>query len=596
MFSNKENINILTSLLLEYGVSDAVVCPGSRNAPIVHNLSQCQSIRCHPVTDERSAGFYALGIAQATQRPTVVCVTSGTALLNLAPAVAEAYYQHVPLVVVSADRPVQWIDQLDGQTLPQPDALGRFVRKAVSLPEPHVASVGSGDGLEAAGKGALSDGDKRLDEERWMCRRLVNEALHAATCRQSAPVHINVPITEPLFAFDVAELPVAKRFRQMEKVSFLNQQRQLFERFFSADRPMIVIGQMAYGIISPETIRSLSQHYVVMAEPLSNLHYQTIHFDEAVRVVESLEQNESLQYVPDYIIYIGDTLVSKPTRRWLRSTKATSCVITPDALDIHDPITTLEDIVECPLEDVDLLLSSFCDIYDNPEDFEDDEDVMAHEDSRHGFHACWQQLLDHCAERAEAYEPGFSQMATVKYFEEQLADLDTDICVHYANSSAVRLACIYAQHYVWCNRGVNGIEGSLSTAAGFSLATDALTVCVIGDLSFFYDQNALWNSNIGGNLRIVLLNNSGGGIFRQLKGLDKSPVATSFVAAQHETTAQGICTQNDIGYISAKDMGEMQIGIVTLLTRETNRPMLLEVFTDVDEDIKAMADYFALLT
>ena len=134
MFSNKENINILTSLLLEYGVSDAVVCPGSRNAPIVHNLSQCQSIKCHPVTDERSAGFYALGIAQATQRPTVVCVTSGTALLNLAPAVAEAYYQHVPLVVVSADRPVQWIDQLDGQTLPQPDALGRFVRKAVSLP------------------------------------------------------------------------------------------------------------------------------------------------------------------------------------------------------------------------------------------------------------------------------------------------------------------------------------------------------------------------------------------------------------------------------------------------------------------------------
>lgn len=596
MFSNKENINILTSLLLEYGVSDAVVCPGSRNAPIVHNLSECQSIRCYPVTDERSAGFYALGIAQATQRPTVVCVTSGTALLNLAPAVAEAYYQHVPLVVVSADRPVQWIDQLDGQTLPQPDALGRFVRKAVSLPEPHSTSLGNDDGLEAACKGALSDGDKRLDEERWMCRRLVNEALHAATCRQPAPVHINVPITEPLFAFDVAELPVAKRFRQMEKVSFLNQQRQLFERFFSADRPMIVIGQMAYGIISPEKIRSLSQHYVVMAEPLSNLHYQTIHFDEAVRVVEGLDRNESLQYVPDYIIYIGDTLVSKPTRRWLRSTKATSCVITPDALDIHDPITTLEDIVECPLEDVDLLLSSFCDIYDNPEDFEDDEDVMAHEDSRNGFHACWQQLLDRCAERAEAYEPGFSQMATVKYFEEQLADLDTDICVHYANSSAVRLACIYAQHYVWCNRGVNGIEGSLSTAAGFSLATDALTVCVIGDLSFFYDQNALWNSNIGGNLRIVLLNNSGGGIFRQLNGLDKSPVATSFVAAQHETTAQGICTQNDIGYISAKDMGEMQIGIVTLLTRETNRPMLLEVFTDVDEDMKAMADYFALLT
>lgn len=589
MFSNKDNINILTSLLIEYGVSDAVVCPGSRNAPIVHNLSQCQSIRCHPITDERSAGFFALGIAQATQRPTVVCVTSGTALLNLAPAVAEAYYQHVPLVVVSADRPSQWINQLDGQTLPQPDALGRFVRKAVSLPEPHIMCK-LDDGLNT------SDSDKRWEEECWMCRRLANEALHSATCRQSAPVHINVPITEPLFTFDVAVLPVAKRFRLMEKVSFLNQQRQLFERFFGANRPMIVIGQLAYGIISPETIRSLSQHYVVMAEPLSNLYYQTIHFDEAVRVVDGLEQDQSAKYAPDYIIYIGDTLVSKPTRRWLRSTKAASCFITPDALDLHDPIMTLEDIVECPLEDVDLLLSSFCDIYDNPEDFENDEDIMAHEDCRHAFYLLWQQLLDNCAERAEAYEPAFSQMATVKYFEEQLADLDTDICVHYANSSAVRLACIYAQHYVWCNRGVNGIEGSLSTAAGFSLATDAMTVCIIGDLSFFYDQNALWNSCIGGNLRIVLLNNNGGGIFRQLKGLDKSPVANSFVSAHHETTAQGICTQNDIGYISAKDMNEMQIGIVTLLTRETDRPMVLEVFTDAEEDMKAMANFFASLT
>ena len=183
-------------------------------------------------------------------------------------------------------------------------------------------------------------------------------------------------------------------------------------------------------------------------------------------------------------------------------------------------------------------------------------------------------------------------MATVKYFEEQLADLDTEICVHYANSSAIRLACIYAQHYVWCNRGVNGIEGSLSTAAGFSLATHDMTVCVIGDLSFFYDQNALWNTNLRGNLRIILLNNHGGGIFRQLNGLADSPAADDLVMAKHDNTAQGICTQNDIGYLSAKSMDEMQIGIVTLLTRETERPMLLEVFTDSKDDTEAMEQYF----
>lgn len=562
MYSNKENVNILTSLLLEYGVSDAVVCPGSRNAPIVHNLSVCEAIRCRPVTDERSAAFYALGLAIATRRPTVVCVTSGSALLNVMPAVAEAAYQHVPLVVISADRPQQWIDQLDGQTIPQPDALGRFVRKAVQLPEPH------------------------NDEERWLCRRLVNEAMHLATCRQGAPVHINVPISEPLFEFDIEQLPQLSRFNNIKRAAIKDASMDMPDAFHNATRPMIVIGQLAHGTISHETIRSLSEKYVVMSEPLSNPSYMTIHFDEAIRYIVSDnssindDEDDKTAYYPDYVIYVGDTLVSKPARRFLRNAKAPSCLITPDAADIHDPLMTLTDIVECETDSINALLASLCDAPDT--------------DERCRFHDRWQSFLDAYAAHADAYAPEYSQMATVKYFEEQLADLDIDICVHYANSSAVRLACIYAQHYVWCNRGVNGIEGSLSTAAGFSLATNDMTVCVIGDLSFFYDQNALWNSNLRGNLRVILLNNRGGGIFRQLPGLSDSPAADDLVMASHENTAQGICTQNDIGYMSAKSMDEMQIGIVTLLTRESDRPMLLEVFTDSNDDVKALEKYFKL--
>ena len=562
MYSNKENVNILTSLLLEYGVSDAVVCPGSRNAPIVHNLSVCEAIRCRPVTDERSAAFYALGLAIATRRPTVVCVTSGSALLNVMPAVAEAAYQHVPLIVISADRPQQWIDQLDGQTIPQPDALGRFVRKAVQLPEPH------------------------NDEERWLCRRLVNEAMHLATCRQDAPVHINVPISEPLFEFSTEQLPQLSRFNNIKRAVFKDASMDMPDAFHEAKRPMIVIGQLAHGTVSHETIRSLSEKYVVMSEPLSNPSYMTIHFDEAIRYIVSDnssindDEDDKTAYYPDYVIYVGDTLVSKPARRFLRNAKAPSCLITPDAADIHDPLMTLTDIVECDTVSINALLASLCETPDT--------------DERCRFHDRWQSFLDACAAHADAYAPEYSQMATVKYFEEQLADLDIDICVHYANSSAVRLACIYAQHYVWCNRGVNGIEGSLSTAAGFSLATHDMTVCVIGDLSFFYDQNALWNSNLRGNLRIILLNNRGGGIFRQLPGLSDSPAADDLVMASHENTAQGICTQNDIGYMSAKNMDEMQIGIVTLLTRESERPMLLEVFTDCNDDMKALEKYFKL--
>ena len=562
MYSNKENVNILTSLLLEYGVSDAVVCPGSRNAPIVHNLSVCEAIRCRPVTDERSAVFYALGLAIATKRPTVVCVTSGSALLNAMPAVAEAAYQHVPLIVISADRPQQWIDQLDGQTIPQPDALGRFVRKAVQLPEPH------------------------NDEERWLCRRLVNEAMHLATCRLGAPVHINVPISEPLFEFNIEQLPQLSRFNNIKRAVFKDASMDMPDAFHEAKRPMIVIGQLAHGTVSHETIRSLSEKYVVMSEPLSNPSYMTIHFDEAIRYIVSDnssindDEDDKTAYYPDYVVYVGDTLVSKPARHFLRNTKAPSCLITPDAADIHDPLMTLTDIVECDTMSINALLASLCDAPDT--------------DERCRFHDRWQSFLDACAAHADAYAPEYSQMATVKYFEEQLADLDIDICVHYANSSAVRLACIYAQHYVWCNRGVNGIEGSLSTAAGFSLATHDMTVCVIGDLSFFYDQNALWNSNLRGNLRIILLNNRGGGIFRQLPGLNDSPAADDLVMASHENTAQGICTQNDIGYLSAKNMDEMQIGVVTLLTRESERPMLLEVFTDSNDDIKALEKYFKL--
>lgn len=574
MFSNKENINIFTALLIEYGVSDAVVCPGSRNAPIVHNLSQCGAVRCHPVTDERSAGFYAVGLALATQRPTVVCVTSGTALLNLAPAVAEAFYQHVPLVVVSADRPQQWIGQLDGQTLPQHGALGNFVRKSVQLPEPVD------------------------DEQRWLCRRLVNEALHASTYRLPSPVHINVPISEPLFTFDVESLPLVRRFRVMEQPSIVGSHGDLLERLSVEKRPLIVIGQMAMGGISADTMRELGKYYVVFAEPLSNSSGSTVHFDEAVRIAAASKR--AADYMPSYIIYVGDTIVSKPTRRWLRRSKAPSCLVTPDALEIHDPVMTLEDIVEMPLDDIDSLLDSFCNICRYPDEYADcgaldaTDTMSACVECRQAYHALWQRLLDECGERVENFIPAYSQMATVRYFEEQLADLEMDICVHYANSSAIRLACIYAQHYVWCNRGVNGIEGSLSTAAGFSLGTDAMTVCVIGDLSFFYDQNALWNRNVDGRLRIILLNNHGGGIFRQLPGLDKSPVADSFVGAAHDTTAQGICTQNDIGYMAAKNMDEMRIGVVTLLTRETERPMVLEVFTDPADDVRVLKDYFSL--
>ena len=562
MYSNKENINLLTSLLVAKGITDAVVCPGSRNAPIVHNLNEAEQITCHPVTDERSAGFYAVGLAQATGRPVVVCVTSGSALLNVAPAVAEAFYQHVPLIVVSADRPQQWIGQLDGQTLPQQGAFGPMVRRSVQLPEPHD------------------------EEERWLCGRLINEALHLATCKGCAPVHINVPVTEPLFLFDEEKLPETTPFKAHTLPTTFNV--DTFKTFAQAKRPMVVLGQLPDGAVATDTLRSLSQRCVVLAEPLSSPSYNITHGDEAVRVLTSADGDKVVapdstdRFAPDAIVYIGGTVVSKAVRRFLRQAKAPTWVVTPNVLEVSDPLMSLTDIVECPMEETNALLQTLVAATNLSAEHE-------------AFRSRWQRLLDRCGAHAESYEPPFSQMATVRYFESQLEDLYEDLHVHYANSSAVRLANIYAAHRVWCNRGVNGIEGSLSTAAGFSLGTTDKVVCVIGDLSFFYDQNALWNGRLRGNLRIILLNNHEGGIFSTLPGLDGSPAAHDMVAAAHNTEARGICTQNDIGYLKATNMDEMQVGVVTLLTQQADRPMVLEVFTDAAEDAKAMREYFESL-
>ena len=544
MYSNKESVNQLTVLLVKHGIRHAVVCPGSRNAPIVHNLNECPDIACYPVTDERSAGFYALGMMQALDEPVAVCVTSGTALLNLAPAVAEAWYQHQPLIVVSADRPEAWIDQLDGQTLPQPGALGRFVRRAVSLPE-----------IDA-----------------WHCNRLINEALLAATADDARPVHINVPISEPLFTFNVPQLPAV---RQILRTSPTRDYDCLCPEFvdglLAARRPMIVFGQTNPHDFEGIDVEFLFSHVIVLHESLSPFPHVS-HFDEVLY--------HGQMEPPDFIIHVGDTVVSKRLRHFLRSAVDAQTWRISQSGDVEDTFQNLRGII---VGDPESVLQSLS------------HKISHRKLSSTNYRRQWLAALTQASQRAADYQPAYSHMAAVKYFEEQLSSPfggEPEGGFHYANSSAIRLANIYARHHVWCNRGVNGIEGSLSTAAGFSCVTDESVYCVVGDLSFFYDQNALWNQNLRGNLRILLLNNGRGGIFNLLHGLEQSPARDRFVAAAHQTTAEGICRQNDVVYLKAENMEDMQWGIDTLLKIESTCPVLLEVTTDASDDERAFKRYY----
>ena len=543
-----------------HNVRSAVLCPGSRNAPIVHAITQTD-INCFPVTDERSAGFFALGIAEAEHRPVVVCVTSGTALLNLAPAVAEAYYRHLPLVIVSADRPAEWIGQLDGQTLPQNGALGTFAAKSVSLPD-------AGDGNKV-----------------WHCSRLINEAFTAS--QRGCPVHINVPLSEPLFDFSPADIPEVRAIRLFRPEGYArNAALHIAKRIAEALRPMIVVGQMADSRATADAIERISRLLVVIKEPLSP-GLGAVPFDEVVHAI-----GNGTDYRPDFILYAGDTIVSKRMRRFLRNTPdAETWAISSDG-EIHDTLMNQTAIFDMPPDDVLVCLAD-C-LYGESGSTDVVNPLQGNGDkaeARALFFDTWSSALAKANSCKAGFEPPYSQMMAVKLFEQMAEELDYDFHTHYANSSAVRLGNIFSNHYIHVNRGVNGIEGSLSTAAGFSAAVEEMTFCVTGDLSFFYDSNALWNRNLKGNLRILLLNNCGGGIFHTLPGLEATPARDIYVAASHRASAHGICDTHDMGYISARNADELQQRMATFLFSGTHRPLVFEVFTSPDDDKKAMDDY-----
>ena len=551
MYSDKENVNILTALLLAHGVRHAVVCPGSRNAPITHNLCEAKDMECCSVTDERSAGFVALGMAQALGAPVVVCVTSGSALINTLPAVVEAWYQHVPIIVVSADRPEAMIGQLQGQTLPQQETLKAFWAREVSLPEPH-------------------------DEmERWYCNRLVNEALCAMGQLGGRPVHINVPISEPLFNFTTPELPVERRIRLMDNSLW---QSELTEMFLQSPRPMMVVGQLQGGVAScvSEAIRHLEEKVVVLSEPLATDGREPCHFDEAL-----IEIGEEEAYKPDFIIYVGDTLVSKRVKHFMQHCRLSRCGVVNASGELTDVTMNATDVVVCPVEDV---VDSLC------KELDSGKLELSNEAS--AFRQRWSAALAKWTRRCKLFEPGYSQMMAVR----SLCKITNEQKCHmqFANSSAVRLGLLYSTHHLYVNRGVNGIEGSLSTAVGFASEKDVPVYCVIGDLSFFYDQNALWNGVGKKNLRVVMLNNGGGGIFHQLHGLENSPYRDCFVSAVHTASAKGACEATGVDYKAARNEEELREGIDWITSLNATGPLLLEVFTDAENDAREYEKYFEI--
>ena len=552
MYSDKENINILTSLLVSYGVRHIVVCPGSRNAPLVHNFDVSPDITTHAVTDERSAAFFALGLRLRLRQPVAVCVTSGSALLNTMPGAAEATYQHEGIIIISADRPQAWIGQLDGQTMPQHGALGTFASPSVSLPEPH------------------------NDTERWLCRRLICEAMIANTCPPFPSVHINVPVSEPLFGFSTPCLPEIPPVG----IADLDDQngRETLRRILKGKRRLMVISGQTYDDSAAGLLMDKASGCVFVAEWLSP-YGRVRHIDEILRTT-CAEELDNMR--PDCIVYIGGHTVSKRLRHYMRSLDSRTMFITvSDDGMLHDVSQHTTLVVKATAGD---FMRMIC-------------DGAIFQDADMDFVRRWHDMDNMAARRISASCPPYSQMLAIRRLEENIDNSKDIVC--YANSLSVRAGMMYASAYRYCNRGLNGIEGTLSMAAGMAAGakeegmtagnmTAAQNVyCVIGDLSFFYDSNALWIQELAGNMRIMLINNQRGAIFGMLPGLDRSPAHKPLIAAGHNATAEGICSQYGMEYYRATDTPSLEEGIRLLTSGVHDRPVVLEVLTDADTDAVA---------
>lgn len=546
MYTDKKNILQLAALLRSHHVRQMVLCPGSRDIPLVQTLANIPGFTCYPVTDERSAGFFAIGLSLQSGCPAAVVCTSGSALLNLHPAVAEAHYQQIPLVIISADRPAAWIGQMDGQTFPQPDVFRSLVRKSVSLPEVHT------------------------EEDEWHCNRLINEALLELNHHGRGPVHINVPISDPFFQHPVENLPEARVISRYQHIS-----SSLIEELNHYRKRMVIVGQMPPGVQTlPSSSEAISSRFAWLTESIGNqaAPANAIRNFDVLLYASDEETLESLR--PELLITFGGHIISKRLKKFLRKH--------PPRVHWHvSPDGTVVDLFCCLTAVIELEPSEFF---------------------RQLSEASIQQgnsFADTWAGHSQAIPQPHFAYSEMRAVGDVITRLPAPCSLHLANSSTVRYAQLFATPNgvkVFSNRGINGIEGSLSTAVGYASASSELNFILIGDLSFFYDSNALWNSNFGSNIRILLLNNGGGEIFQALPGLDLQENVRRFVVATHQTTARSLAEGYGFEYLSAFSGQELADAMSRFTQKESlPRPLLLEVFTNKDDDIKILKAYYHAL-
>lgn len=529
------------------GIHHIVISPGSRNAPLTIGFSNQQDIfKCYSIADERCAAFFALGMAQQLNQPVALVCTSGSALLNYYPAVAEAFYSQIPLIVVSADRPHDKIDIGDGQTIRQENVFANHSLYNANLTEY-----------------ASNDNDIKI-----------NVAIHEAISKKG-PTHINVPFEEPLYDL-VSELSVTPKLLpfENEKDDFSLEEKFL-EKWNSANKKLILVGELKPNSIENSIIESLANDnsVVVLTEKTSNLHHETF-IDTIDTLITPFSEEDFKAFQPEILITFGGMVVSKRIKAFLRKYKPQEHWHI-DELRAYDTFGSLsQHFVTKPNDFFRQLFTKSIKVESTYKDF-----YSKINEVRKGKHI---EYIN---------EIPFSDF---KAFEFISHNLPKDIQLQVSNSSAIRylqLIAIDKSIEVFCNRGTSGIDGSTSTAIGAALKSNKPTIFVTGDISFFYDSNALWNNYIPKNFKILLINNSGGGIFRILPGHQETEVFNTFFETSHNLNASHLAKMFGFEYYIANNELSME-NQWQLFMNQNDKPALLEIVTPEKINDKILTNYF----
>jgi 2-succinyl-5-enolpyruvyl-6-hydroxy-3-cyclohexene-1-carboxylate synthase len=563
-------------------IANIVISPGSRNAPLIIAFTENPFFSCYSIVDERCAAFFALGMAQQLQKPVVVVCTSGSALLNYYPAVAEAYYSNIPLVVISADRPLYKIGIGDGQTIRQQNVYEQQIGYSANLRQD--VSHATEKILQFQPEWILDKNVEEVQQEIQGYNDLeLNRALNLALTSQF-PVHINVPFEEPLYNTVLAAsvVPNIEPVPIKEgKQPTLGVQKEVWSK---SKRIMVLAGVSAPNRIEKQFLNNLAHdsRVIIFTETTSNLYHPNF-FNSIDSIIAPIEMSEYREeqfkmLQPEVLITFGGLIVSKKIKAFLRN-------YSPQH-HWHIGGERANDTFFCLKEHLNV-----------PVDYFFNEMYSQTEPVQSTYFEYWNQVKANYLEKRAAYleRIPFSDFSV---FDKIVKHIPQGYQLQLANSSTVRYTQLFeldATLQVFCNRGTSGIDGSTSTAIGAAIISKAPTLFITGDLSFFYDSNALWNEYIKQDFRIIVINNRGGGIFRILPGKEDSETFETFFETRHGLNAQQLCGMFGFDYHRVDAMEPLQDEMNSFY-EDTGQPKLLEVFTPTLINDKILIDYFRFIS